>query len=170
MEDKENNHNVNASEEQMHKDLQFKFQMFEQQIQMIYQQLQSVEQAMQDISELSIGLDEIKKDKEIMAPLGRGIFVKAKTISEDLLVDIGEKNYVKKTIQETKDLIQEQVEKLEKVKEELNCGLEKINQELTETFMANQKNHSCGDKCNCEDECSCEDESCECGCKEEGKK
>ena len=49
--------------------------MFEQQIQMIYQQLQSVEQVLQEITTLNLGIDEIKKDKEIMAPLGRGIFV-----------------------------------------------------------------------------------------------
>ena len=121
------------------KELQFKFQMFEQQIQMIYQQLQSVEQVLQEISTLKLGIDEIKKDKEIMAPLGRGIFAKAKLISEELLVDIGEKNYVKKSPQETKNLIEEQIEKLEKVKTELELELEKINEELTKTFIDSQK-------------------------------
>lgn len=121
------------------KELQHKFQMFEQQIQLIQQQLQSVEQAIQEISLLSLGFDEIKKDKEIMAPLGRGIFTKAKLISEDLIVDIGGGNYVKKSIEDTKELIQEQVKKLEKVREELNLELEKINQELTNVFMASQQ-------------------------------
>lgn len=132
------------------KELQHKFQSFEQQIQLVQQQLQSVEQAIQDITLLSLGFDEIKKDKEIMAPLGRGIFAKAKLISEDLTVDIGEGKYVKKSIKDTKELIQEQVKKLEQVKKELNLELENINQELTQTFMASQHNHE-----------HCEDENCE---------
>ena len=123
------------------KELQFKFQMFEQQIQMIQQQLQAIEQAINDMSLLNLNMDEIKKDKEIIAPLGRGIFAKAKLISEDLIVDIGNKNYIKKSIKETKKLVQKQILKLEKAKEELNQELENINEELTKTFMESQGGH-----------------------------
>ncbi len=120
-------------------ELQFKFGMLEQQIMAIQQQLQAVEQALVDLTSLNLGLDEIKKDKEILAPIGRGIFVNAKTLSEELTVDVGGKNYVKKSVPDTKKLIQEQIEKLEKVREELNGELERINGELTEVFMESQK-------------------------------
>ncbi|MBI2057335.1 prefoldin subunit alpha, partial [Candidatus Pacearchaeota archaeon] len=112
--------------EKNEQELTFKFQMLEQQIMAIQQQLQAVEQTLLDMALLNIGLDEIKKDtptgvpyegKEILSPVGAGIFAKAKLLSEELVVAIGEKNYIKKSIPETKKLIQEQIKKLEKVRE-----------------------------------------------------
>jgi len=122
-------------------ELMQKFGMYEQQIQQLQQQLEAVEQAIVEMSSLVLGLDELigSKDKEILAPIGRGIFVKTKLVSEDLTVDVGGKNFVKKSIPETKKLIQNQVEKLEEVKKELEGNLEEINNELTMTFMESQK-------------------------------
>jgi len=143
-------------------ELIYKFQMFEQQIRSLQQQLQAVEEAILDISKLNLEMDDLigKKDSEIFALIGRGIYAKAKLISEELLVDIGNKNFVKKSIPETKDIIQNQIKKLEKLKEELNLGLENINKELTKTFEESQGGHKhshseCG--CGCEDG-DCDDE------------
>lgn len=149
-------------------ELMYKFQMFEQQIQALQQQLQAVEEAILDISRLNLEMDDLvgKKDSEIFAPIGRGIYAKAKLMSEELLVDIGNKNFVKKTIPETKEIIQNQIKKLENLKEELNLGLENINKELTKTFEESQKEHSHNHLgCNCgEEDCKCEDEEdCTCG-------
>ena len=74
-----------------------------------------------------------------MAPIGRGIFIKSKLLDEELTVDVGGKNFVKKSIPDTKSILEEQIKKLEQVREELNQNLEKINEELTKTFMAAQK-------------------------------
>lgn len=153
-------------------ELNMKFQIFEQKIIAIQQQLYAVEQAIVDVNSLDLGLGELigKKDNEIFAPIGRGIYAKAKLISEELLVDIGEKNFVTKSIPETKKLIQEQIKKLEDVKEELNNELEKINEELTKAMIESQHEHKCnckkGEECNCEkcgDDCECEhDDKHEC--------
>lgn len=112
--------------------LMFKLAMFEQKMQGLQQQLQAVEEALVDLGLLSSGLDEIKgaKGKEIMAPLGRGIFVKANLASEELLVDIGGKKLVTKSIPDTKYLISEQLSKLEKIKEDLTDSLEASEDEL----------------------------------------
>ena len=157
-------------ENEAQQEMMLKFQMFEQQIRGLQQQLQAVEQAIVDLGSLNLGLDDLKgkKDKEIFALIGKGIYAKAKLISEDLIVDIGGKNFVGKSIDETKELMQNQIKKLENVKDELNSEMEKINNELTETFM-NAQEHShecnCGDNCECsENECGCGDEECECGC------
>ena len=125
-------------EKNAEQELNFKFQMLEQQIVAIQQQLQAVEQTLLDMASLNLGLDEIKKDKEILSPIGAGIFAKAKLISEELIVAIGEKNYIKKSIPETKNLIQEQIIKLEKVKESLEGEFEKINEEITRTMVEYQ--------------------------------
>ena len=66
----------------MNEELNEKFRIYEQQIMQINEQLRVVEQAILDMNQISLGLDEIpkNKDSEILAPVGRGIFVKAKTL------------------------------------------------------------------------------------------
>jgi len=122
-------------------ELMFKLSMFEQQIQNIQQQLQAVERAINDLSSLVVGLEDLKgaEGKEILAPIGKGIFVKTKVLSEDLIVDVGGKNFVTKKIPDTQKVIKGQVQKLEGAKEELNRALEEINGQLTETVMSAQK-------------------------------
>ena len=122
-----------SEEQQKHQqELMFKLQMFEQQAQQIQQQLQAIEQALGEMNSLNFGLDELvgSKDKEIMAPIGRGIFVKAKLLSEELTVDVGGKNFVKKSIPEAKELIEVQIKKLEDVKKDLEANLEMLGKEL----------------------------------------
>jgi prefoldin alpha subunit len=122
-------------------ELALKLSMFEQQIKQTHQQLQAVEQAIFDVASISLGLDELvgSKDQEVLAPIGRGIFVKTKLLSEELIVDIGDKNFVTKDIASTKKIIQEQIEKLENARTQLEEILEKINDELTKTYMDYQK-------------------------------
>lgn len=170
------------NEKESQQRLAIQFQMFEQQIRMIQEQQQAVEQAIVELGSLNLQLDELigKKDNEILAPIGRGIYANAKLLSEDLLVDIGDKNFVKKSIPETKNILQSQLKKLEKVKEELNGEMDKINTELTKVFMQHQKSnehshkHShkegcvCGEECECDEDgkCTCEGE-CTCGVEED---
>jgi prefoldin alpha subunit len=159
MEDnKEQEVNVNLSQNSEQQQLAIQFQMFEQQIMMIQEQLQAIEQAIIELGSLNLELDELigKRDNEILAPIGRGIYANAKLLSEELLVDIGNKNFVKKSIPETKKILQGQLKKLEKVKEELNAELDKINSELTKVFMEHQKEHKHSHKCDCGEECKCE--------------
>ena len=118
--------------QQEQQEIMFKLSMFEQQIQQLQQQLQAVEKGIVELNSLNLGLDELvgKEGKEIFASSGKGIFAKAKLISEDLIVDIGDKNLVKKTIPETQKLVKNQIKKLEEVKKELNKNLEITGNEL----------------------------------------
>ena len=145
-----------------HEELEQKFRIFEKQIIQIQEQLRAVEQAVLDLSQINLGLDELvgKTNEEIMAPIGKGIFVKAKLISEELTVDVGGGSLVKKNIPDTKKMIQEQIQKLNGMKIELEGGLNKINDELTQTMIQGQKKEG---ECECGDDCKCEEED-NCGC------
>ena len=114
--------------------------MFEQQIRQFQEQINAIENGIVELEALGFGLDEIKnpEGKEIMAPVGRGIFVKSKIISNDFIVDVGGKNLVTKSVSETKEMINEQVEKLRSVKGELETGLEEIGKEA-ERIIGNGK-------------------------------
>lgn len=167
-------------EQNAEQEMMMKFQMYEQQINMIQRQLQAVEQAIVEMGSLSVGLDDLvgKKDSEILAPMGRGIYLKTKLISEDLTVEIGDKNYVKKSIPETKKLISDQVKKLEEARDNLNSELEKINNEITDAFMKSQGHthensqehhhehshkHNHYKECDCGNSCACGNDECGCG-------
>ncbi len=111
---------------------------YEQQIRQLSQQLQAVERNLVDLDNLVHGLDEIKKGKEILAPIGKGIFANANLVSDKLTVDIGEKTFVKKDIPETKKLIKEQIKKLEEVKQELEKRIKEIDKEMTRIIQKAQ--------------------------------
>jgi len=113
-------------------ELIYQLSILQQQAQQIQEQLQLVEQNVSDLNSISDGLNELKdkKDSEMLAPLGRGIFIKAKILSEELTVDIGKKNFVKKSIPETQEIVAIQIEKIEQIKEQLLDELDKINNQL----------------------------------------
>lgn len=114
-------------------EIMYQLAMLEQQIQHLQQQLQAVEESNLDLNTLLLALDDLKGSvgKEVMAPLGRGIFVKTKLLSEDLVVDIGGRNLVGKSITDTKKIISEQIEKLNQIKKELIERIEESGKELT---------------------------------------
>ncbi|MCK5607899.1 prefoldin subunit alpha [Candidatus Pacearchaeota archaeon] len=157
----------------MNQEIMFKLQMFEQQIKQLQQQMQAVEETSIELSTLNIGLDDLigAEGKEVMAPLGRGIFAKAKLISEDLIVDIGGKNLVKKTIPQTKEIIEGQLEKLDAAKKELDAEIEKVNKSLTESIIEaqGQMDGGCGGECQHDESGECqkpEEDQCD-DCKKE---
>jgi prefoldin alpha subunit len=119
----------------------FRLSMLEQQLQQLQQQLQAVDRGITELESLNLGLDEIKgaKDKEIFAQVGRGIYVKAKIISEDLTVNIGENNFVNRNVSETKELIIEQIKKLKDVESELDKNIETTNNEFMVIVQEYQK-------------------------------
>ena len=136
---------MTQNNEQEQQELLYKFSMFEQQIRELQQQIEAIEKGIIDLNSLNFGLDELVGGigKEIFASVGKGIFVKAKLISEELNVDIGNGNFVKKSIPETKQLIEEQIKKLEGIRKELEKSLEEIGGELTRMMNdAKEKEHS----------------------------
>ncbi len=128
--------------------------MFEQQIQQLQQQIGAVERGIIELGSLNLGLDELAggKEKEIFAPIGKGIFARAKLISEELNIDVGGGNIVKKSIPETKKLIGEQIEKLSDVKKDLENNLEKIGEEFNSMMNELQEENSHEHSENCEHE------------------
>ncbi len=119
--------------EEINLELNEQFKRFEREIEYIDSQLRAVEEGIKEMSSLSDGLGELvgKKDEEIFAPIGRGIFVKAKIISEELLVDVGEKNFIKKSIPETEEIVEGQIKKLKEVQEQLVNQMKNIDEEIT---------------------------------------
>ncbi|MDO8528336.1 MAG: prefoldin subunit alpha [Nanoarchaeota archaeon] len=128
--------------EQEKQELMMKLGFFEQQIRQIQQQIQAIEQGIVEMTSLNSGLEELqgKKDAEILAPIGRGIYAKAKLLSEELIVNVGSNNLVTKGISETRKLIESQIQKLEEIKVEMNNNLENLGKEI-ESVMGEKHEH-----------------------------
>lgn len=117
--------------EKNQQEILFKLSLIEQKMQNFHQQLQAVEQRMIELETLKIGLEEFNnsKEKEIIAPLGHGIFTKAKIVSDKLIVDIGNNNLIKKSVKDSQKLIIEQIEKLIEAKKKINETLEETSKD-----------------------------------------
>ena len=118
-------------------ELLFKISMFEQHIENLRQQLSAVEESLLYLDSINLGLGDIKnsKGKEILASIGKGIFVKARLLSEELTVDVGGNNFVKKDIPETKKLIETQIKKLQDIKKELEEKIEEVSKGMINLLL-----------------------------------
>lgn len=112
--------------------------LLEQRIQKIQEQLMMVEQQMAEISALSSSLDKIKgkKDKEILAHIGKGIFLKSKIMNNDeLIIDVGSKVFLKKSVEDGKKIVEKQVGELANVRDMLIAELSKARAEAEGIIM-----------------------------------
>lgn len=120
------------------KELFFKISMIEQYMKNVNRQIEAVENEIMELNALKKGIEELKgsSGKETFSSIGKNIFIKTKILSEELLVGIGEKNLVKKSIPETAKAIKTQVIKLEAIKEELINEIEKLNKEAEKILFS----------------------------------
>ena len=115
-----------------------KLSMLEQEAKQFEQQIMYIEQQIMELQFLSMHLDEIDKIKlksEILASLGRNIFIKTELLSKDLFVDIGAKTVVKKNIQETKKIIENDVKQLERARDNIRNEFQRIIEEITKLMQ-----------------------------------
>ncbi len=98
----------------MDKDKILKLQIIEEEINEIDDKLKFIEGDLSSIKELKDDLKEIKKTKEEIAwvELKKGIYMPIKIIKGKLLIRLTNKEFIKKPIDETIDLIDENLKKL----------------------------------------------------------
>jgi len=110
------------------------FNALEMQLQEIEQQKTLIEKQIAEIRNLENSLEELKKEKkgnEMFSVIGQDIFVKSKLeTTENVLVNVGSKTFVNKTIEEAKKGIELKIAKFEKLYEELIKKAEKIVEKL----------------------------------------
>lgn len=118
-------------EEQQEK--MIRLSMLEQDAKQFEQQLMMLEQQIMELQILMTTLDDIEKAKEkdeMLTSLGKNIFVKTALLSKDLLVNVGAKTIVKKSVGETKKLIEKDIERISELKDNLAGEFQKIVAEM----------------------------------------
>jgi len=115
--------------------------MMEQQANEQTEKIQAIDNQISELENLKISLRKMDKSKgkEMLAPLGRGIFAKTEIKDERLFVNVGSKIIVKKTGKETEEIIEEQIKQMEEVKHHLMHNIQEINRQLSHLIEEAQK-------------------------------
>jgi len=113
-------------------------QMIEQEAGQLEQQSQLIEQHFTEMQNLLIGLNELETTdkKEILANIGKGIYIPAEIKSKVLTVEVGKGNFVKKSILETREIVEKQIEKLSSVKQQIADKIEDLQAEMNELIKS----------------------------------
>ena len=105
-------------------------QSLDAQIKQIEEQMVQIEEQIFEVDSLIDNLHEIKNVKageEILVPVANGIFIKAKIENtSNLKVNIGSGVVVDKTLDETIDMLKEQIKNIEKYKDEIFLQLQQM--------------------------------------------
>lgn len=126
-------------------------QMIEQESNQLNQQLQLIDQNISELQEIELSLDAIEKNenKEILSNLGKGIYLPVNVKEKKLVIEVGNKHFIKKSIPQTKEVIEEQIKKLfigkTEIMERLNQLQEQVNT-LIEQIRESQEKEKAGEK------------------------
>ena len=146
------------TEENKLREKYMEFQMLEQSINQLHQKKQNLENQMNEFEALKESLKDIKnskKDSPMYSPLGSGVFIKSEIKdTENVMVNIGSNIIVERTIEESKNLIGEQIKELGKMlmtlEKEIEEGMvksNKLNSELAEISQKGNQGHVHGPDC-----------------------
>jgi len=105
-------------------------QMLEQQMQQVQKQLQLLEQQSVELNSTKEAIATLAKTKtgtEVLVPISQGIFFKAQLKdNKDLTVNVGSEVGVKKSIEESQKLVENQLVEMIKFQQELTSNLQKL--------------------------------------------
>lgn len=118
-----------------------KMQMLGQEAEKIEQQIQAIEQQTAELQAVRESLEAIKegKQKEMLANLGKGIFIPAEIKEKELLVNVGKSILIKKNPEETLKIIGEQIKKLIDGKNGFVLKIENLQEEMQQLLLEMQK-------------------------------
>lgn len=116
-------------------------QMMEQEVNQLNQQLQLIEQNIKEMGDLLESLEEIgnEQNKEILANLGKRIFIPVEIKDRKLIVEVGKGNFVKKSVPETKEVIGRESKKLMEGRAQIMERLTSLQMEMNNLIMEVQK-------------------------------
>jgi prefoldin alpha subunit len=118
-----------------------KIQMMEQETNSLNEQLKMVDSNVAEMNDLIASLEEIDSTdtKEIMANLGKRIFIPVDIREKKLIVEVGKGNFVKKSVGDTKKIVVEESDKLAEAKNQIMSRLNELQEDMNKMIMEFQK-------------------------------
>ncbi|MEK6820408.1 MAG: prefoldin subunit alpha [Nanoarchaeota archaeon] len=117
--------------------------MLEQEANKIEEQIGIINQQISELEVLKLSLKNLSRteEKEVLAPLGRGIFFKSELKEKELFVNVGREVVVKKSPEETAEIIEVQVSQMRAIKEHLISNITEVRMQLEDVVeQARQEN------------------------------
>jgi prefoldin alpha subunit len=116
-----------------------KIQMMEQEVNYLNQQLQLIDENIKEMTQISDSLEGISKGNEILSNLGKKIYLPVEVKDDKLVVEVGKGNYVKKSVSETKEILERENNKLMEGKGKIIERLDFLQEEMSKMLMELQK-------------------------------
>lgn len=122
-------------------ELLIKLSMLEQQANEQAEKVQAIDNQVNELESLKLSLKKMEKSKgkEMLAPLGRGIFLKTEVKEDKVFVNVGSRTLVKKTFSEAAEIVDAQIKEMENLKHQLMHNIDEINQNLRDLVEEAQK-------------------------------
>jgi prefoldin alpha subunit len=116
----------------MDQELMMKLEMTHRQSQEIEEKAGIIDKQINELKVFEQSLIGLKdtEEKEMLASLGKGVFVKSDIKDKELFVEVGAGYLVKKSPEETATVLNGQVARLGEMKMQLEMELERVNGEL----------------------------------------
>jgi len=104
----------------------------QQQHEQLTQHLTIVNQQIDELGMFSKQLTSLKdsKDKELLATIGKGIYMKTKVLEEKMFVEVGSNVLVRKTPEQTQETIKGQLRRLLEIKLQISAQIEQHQAQL----------------------------------------
>ena len=109
-------------------ELLYQISLLEQEAKNMEDNIKAVNEQISEFETLKLSLGSL--DKEILAGLGKGIFLKSKVEDGSLLVNVGCNILVKKNKTQASSIIDKQIKEMEELKIKLVSHIEHLNNEL----------------------------------------
>ena len=131
-------------EQKVNQELFMRATILQQQSQEIEQNLQIIDNQISEMDAFSKNLSDLSdsNEKEILASIGKGVYIKANLENKDLFVDVGAGTIVKKTPGETREIIDSQIPKLREARIQLTAQLESFHAQFHELVQEIEKEKS----------------------------
>lgn len=116
----------------VNQELLMKASQLHQQSEEFEQQLSFINQQIIELNEFSLTLENLIKtnESELLSSVGKGVYLKTNLISKELFVEVGSGIVVKKTPEQTLQVVKQQVLKFNEMKSQIQAQNELIVKEL----------------------------------------
>src|SRR3990172_6671535 len=129
---------MNHEEQGESQELMFKASLLERHLQDFAEKIEYVSQQVAELEDFDKNLKFLKdvKGKEIFSSIGRGVYSKSSCTDNSLFVNVGSGVIVKKTPEETSEIIKSQIKNFHEAKNTLMTQLEVYNGLMRQTISS----------------------------------
>ena len=131
----------NHSENEESQELMFKASLIERHLQDLAEKIDYVSQQLAELEEFDKNLKFLKnvKGKDVFSSVGKGVYSRSSCTDDSLFVNVGAGVIVKKTPEETSEIIKSQIKNFHEAKNTLMTQLEVYNGIMRQTINALSK-------------------------------